>query len=211
MPAVCVQFVGPALLILGAPEIGQHILERPAGIAELPPVIKILVLTADIKEAVDRARSAQHLLPRGWMPLRLFNSGSRFRGIEPIHFADSRTACRSRAECGSRYCGRGRRPRQQSTVAPGGGEPVGKHAAGQAGADDDVVVRIRLGLCRHRVPPRKARLHHQIGRLINDHGAPMRDVRPRRAVRLALAVIDRLHSRDAARSQNRRAAGRAET
>jgi len=36
-PAGAMMFVGAALLVLGAPEIGQHVLIGPAGIAELAP------------------------------------------------------------------------------------------------------------------------------------------------------------------------------
>ena len=36
-PAGAMMFVGAALLVLGAPEIGQHVFIGPAGIAELAP------------------------------------------------------------------------------------------------------------------------------------------------------------------------------
>src|ERR1700730_14081099 len=62
--AGAVERVSPAHLVLRAPEIGQHILERPAGIAELAPMVEILGLAADIDHAVDRRRPAQHLAPR---------------------------------------------------------------------------------------------------------------------------------------------------
>ena len=63
-PAGPVQRVRPALLVLGAPEIRQHILEAPAGIAELSPVIEILRLTADIEQAIDEL-DPPSTLPRG--------------------------------------------------------------------------------------------------------------------------------------------------
>ena len=43
-----VMLIGAAFLVLGLPEIGQHILVGPAGIAELPPQIEILPLAADV-------------------------------------------------------------------------------------------------------------------------------------------------------------------
>ena len=46
--------IGAALLILGAPEIGQNIVETPADIAELPPMIEVLRLAADIEQTIDR-------------------------------------------------------------------------------------------------------------------------------------------------------------
>ncbi len=58
------QLIRAAFLVLGAPEIGQHILEAPAGIAELPPMVEILSLATDIEQAVDGTRSAQHFAAR---------------------------------------------------------------------------------------------------------------------------------------------------
>ncbi len=62
--AGAVMRVGAAFLVLGAAEIGQHVLIRPAGIAELTPQIEILLLAADVNEPVDRARSAEHFAAR---------------------------------------------------------------------------------------------------------------------------------------------------
>ena len=62
--AGAVQIVGAALLVLGAAEIREHVVVRPAGIAELPPMVEILFLAADIDETVDRRRAAQHLAAR---------------------------------------------------------------------------------------------------------------------------------------------------
>ncbi len=69
------QIVGAALLILGAAEIGQHVFEGPAGIAELPPVIVILVLAADVSSPLIEL-DPPNTLPRGWMICRLLSSGS---------------------------------------------------------------------------------------------------------------------------------------
>src|SRR4029077_19842628 len=56
--------IGAASLVLGALEIWQHIFERPAGIAELAPMVEILGLPADIDHAVDRRGGAEHLAAR---------------------------------------------------------------------------------------------------------------------------------------------------
>ena len=53
--AGAVEFVAAADLVLGALEIRQHVVERPAGVAELAPMVEILGLAADIDHAVDRA------------------------------------------------------------------------------------------------------------------------------------------------------------
>ncbi len=62
--AGAVMRVGAALLVFGAAEIGQHVVIRPAGIAELAPQIEILLLPADVDQPVDRAGAAQHLAAR---------------------------------------------------------------------------------------------------------------------------------------------------
>src|SRR5439155_1279223 len=62
--ARAVVFVGTALLALGLPEIGQHVVITPAGIAALAPAIVVLVLAAHIEQAVDRARTAEHFSAR---------------------------------------------------------------------------------------------------------------------------------------------------
>src|SRR5262249_39610307 len=83
-PAHPMQRVLAARLVLGAAKIGQHILEAPAGIAELPPMIEIPRLAADVKQAIDRTRSAQHLPPR-LDDLPVVELGLRLRGVEPIY------------------------------------------------------------------------------------------------------------------------------
>src|SRR5690349_20629026 len=62
--AGAVIIVRAALLVLGTPEIRQHVVIAPAGAAELPPIVEILPLPADINEAVYRAGAAQHLAAR---------------------------------------------------------------------------------------------------------------------------------------------------
>src|SRR6202030_1665359 len=52
--AGAVEPMGAARRVLGASEIWQHIVERPAGIAELAPMVEIFGLAADIDHAVDR-------------------------------------------------------------------------------------------------------------------------------------------------------------
>src|SRR5689334_21531841 len=78
-----VKFVVAPRLILGAPEIWQHVGKAPAGIAELAPMIVVLVLTANIKEPVDRARPAQHFAAR-LDDLAIVELGLRFGLVQPI-------------------------------------------------------------------------------------------------------------------------------
>jgi hypothetical protein len=53
--ALAVEIVGLALPIFGFLEVWQHVVPRPAAIAELSPVVEILRLAADIDHPVDRA------------------------------------------------------------------------------------------------------------------------------------------------------------
>src|SRR5215469_2113694 len=62
--ARAVETVGATHLVLRAPEIGQYVVERPAGIAELAPMVEILGLATDIDHAVDRRGAAEHLAAR---------------------------------------------------------------------------------------------------------------------------------------------------
>ena len=51
---LAVEFVLAVLLVLRPAEIRQHIVIRPSGIAQLTPQIEILLLSANIDQAVDR-------------------------------------------------------------------------------------------------------------------------------------------------------------
>ena len=53
-PADAMQLVGPAFLILGLLEVGQHVVPCPADVAELAPIVVVAGLAADVDQAVDR-------------------------------------------------------------------------------------------------------------------------------------------------------------
>ena len=61
---LAVEFVGAIFLILGLAEIRQHVVIRPAGVAELPPQVEILTLAADVDQPVDRTGAAKSLAAR---------------------------------------------------------------------------------------------------------------------------------------------------
>src|SRR5882724_6220023 len=82
-PAYTMQRILAPLLILGAAKVRQDVVEAPAGIAELAPMIEIRGLPAQIKQAVDRARPAQHL-PARLDDRSVVELGLRLRGIEPV-------------------------------------------------------------------------------------------------------------------------------
>src|SRR5262249_56623457 len=85
LAAGSVNLVGAALLIFGARKMGKHLAKAPAGIAELPPMIVILVLAADIEQAVDRARSAEHFAAR-LDDLPVVQLGFRLGLVQPVDF-----------------------------------------------------------------------------------------------------------------------------
>src|ERR1700739_4901638 len=83
--AATVEIVRAARLVLGAPEIGQYVGKAPTGIAELAPMIVVLVLAAHVEQAVDRARSAQHFAAR-LDDLPVVQLGFRLGLVQPIDF-----------------------------------------------------------------------------------------------------------------------------
>src|SRR4029077_5200910 len=58
------KIIRPALLVFGLLEVGQDVVKTPALVAVLAPAIVILVLAANIKKAVDRTRTTEHLAAR---------------------------------------------------------------------------------------------------------------------------------------------------
>src|SRR5947207_8175753 len=81
--AGAVELVAATRLVLGALEIRQHVVERPAGIAELAPMVEILGLSTNIDHAVDRGRTAEHLAAR---PVDAAVGGARIglRFVAPV-------------------------------------------------------------------------------------------------------------------------------
>ena len=61
-PAPCQ--ASAARLILGALEVGEDVVVAPPRIAELAPMVEVLLLAADVDQAVDRGRAAEHLAAR---------------------------------------------------------------------------------------------------------------------------------------------------
>lgn len=60
-PVAPAKRIRPALVALGALEIGQYIVPAPAGIAHLPPAVEIFGLATHVEQAIQRRRAAQHL------------------------------------------------------------------------------------------------------------------------------------------------------
>ena len=140
-PAGTMQRVLAPLLVLGAPEIGQDILEAPAGIAELPPVIEIFRLAADIEQPVDRARPAQHLAAR-LNDLPVVELGLGLRAVEPVDLGVVEQLAVAERDVDPDVAVLPARLQQENAMPARGGQTVGEHAARSARADDDVVERV---------------------------------------------------------------------
>ena len=82
-PANSMQRILAPLLVLGPAKVRKHIVKAPAGIAELPPMIVIRRLAAQIKQAVDRTRPTQDLATR-LNDLTVVELGLRLRLVEPV-------------------------------------------------------------------------------------------------------------------------------
>src|SRR5262249_11891754 len=138
-PARGVEGVVAARLILRALEVGQDVLIGPALIAELAPMVVILGLAANVDEAVDAARAAEHLAARP-EDLAVLELGLGLGLVAPVDaLVGDRLAVADRDVD----------PRMRAIIAPRlehddgagriGREPIGENAAGGAGADDDVI------------------------------------------------------------------------
>jgi hypothetical protein len=136
--AGAVMHVGAALLIFRPAEIRQHIVIRPAGIAELAPQIEILLLPADINQPVDRTGAAEHLAARpDHAPAAQF--GERL-GLElPGDLWVVDIAVEAGRNVDPRIAVLTAGLEQQYARAPIRAEPVGQHAPGRTSADNDEI------------------------------------------------------------------------
>ena len=62
--ALAVEGVGELLVVLAAPEQRQHLVVRPAGVAQRGPVVVVPAVAAHVEHGVDGAGAAQHLAAR---------------------------------------------------------------------------------------------------------------------------------------------------
>src|SRR6516165_5470849 len=167
-PAHPMQRILAARLVLGAAKIGQHILEAPAGIAELAPMIEVRRLAADVEQAIDRARPAQHFSPR-LDDLPVVELRLRLRGIEPIDLTIGEQLAVAKGDVNPDMAVMAARLQQENAMATRGGQTIGENAAGAASADDDIVEGFRLWLHRRvasralnsRIPRARSHRSHQ--------------------------------------------------
>src|SRR5262245_30919824 len=142
------QRVLAARLVLGAAEIRQDIREAPAGVAELAPMIEVGRLAADVEQAIDRARAAQHF-PARLDDLPLVELCLRLRGIEPIDLTIGEQLAVAERDMNPDMAVVAARLQQENAMATRGCQTIGENAAGASGADDDIVKGVRVRLHRH--------------------------------------------------------------
>ncbi len=151
--------------ILRAAEIGQNVIIGPAAIAELRPDFEVARLAADIEAAVDRARPAEHLAARE-EDRAAVDAGTRLRAVAPVEarVAEGFQKPGRRADIGMGIRAAGFE--DEDGNARIGGQPIGEHAPGRAGADDDVIIAFRFGRFHRRhspdSAPRRRRARHRV-------------------------------------------------
>ena len=120
-------------------EQGQQFAVAPAGGAGRGPVVEVGPLAADVDEAVDRARSAQHA------PARPHDAAVAGLGLRLDLELPGEASVVDRPEVAHRQpqpevpLGTARLEQQHAALRVGA-QPVGEHAACRARADDDEVV-----------------------------------------------------------------------
>ena len=160
-----VPLVRPSLLVLGLDEVGQHVVERPACVPELTPVIEVLRLAADVEQSVDRAGAAEDLPARpveaAPVERRLrFGLVAPIRGriVHGLEVADWYVD----PGIGILAAGLEQQDAGRRVVAQAGRQ----HAARRTGAHDDVVI-VHHGLpqnsVRDRPESRDSSLHRRSG------------------------------------------------
>ena len=134
-----VKLVAAALVVLRLLEERQHVVEAPAFVAELAPVIVVPGVAAHVQHRVDRRGATEGLAARPiHAPVVAMRLGCGL--VAPVvrrFVAQAREAGRHLQH--KRVVG-GARLEDQDAQPIVFGEAVGDRAAGRAGADDDVVV-----------------------------------------------------------------------
>ena len=147
LAAGAVELVGAPPMVLRALEQGQHVVPGPAGIAELAPVVVVGRLAAHVDHAVDGRAAAQHLAAR--IVQRAPVQAGIGLGLEaPVGARVAHGVEIADGNVDPVVVVAAARLQQQHAVPGVGRQPVGQHAAGRAGADDDVVEFPRC--LRHR-------------------------------------------------------------
>src|SRR5271167_2433866 len=77
------ELIRAALVVFRLAEIRQYVVEAPAGIAHLPPLVEVLRLSADIDQSIDRTGAADNFSARR-DDLAVVASGLRLGRVAPV-------------------------------------------------------------------------------------------------------------------------------
>ncbi|MNQ79304.1 hypothetical protein D3C85_942460 [compost metagenome] len=138
LAAVTMKIAGAAMVHLALAKIRQHLVERPAIVAQSRPVVVVAAMTADIDHAVDRTAAAKHLAAR-LITATPAQACLRLGGESPVDVAGRQ----DRGDAG-RHMDQWRavfRPGFEQTHGHRriGAQAVGQQATGRASTDDDVI------------------------------------------------------------------------
>ena len=133
---------GAPVVILRHPEIGQNVGVGPAGIALGHPVVEVTRLAAHIDHGVDRAGAADHLAA-GPVAGPATQRGDRRGVVHPVDLRIEEGAAIADGQLDPHRAVRAARfQHQHGRVRPFRQAPR-DHAAGRAGADDQIVEGLR--------------------------------------------------------------------
>ncbi len=132
----------PLRIVLRPAKIGQHVVVSPAREATLRPAVVIGRMAAHVHHAVDRGRAAQHLAPRPFdappvQPRLRRGLVVPVRRLMPVGNPRQQRDAEERVAVAAP----GLDQQDRSAVRA---EPVGEHASGRTGADDDVVEAVHV-------------------------------------------------------------------
>ena len=150
-----------AVMVFGLQEVGQDVVPPPAEVPELLPVIVVRRLAPHVDHAVDRGAAAQHLAA-GVDEAAPVEAGLRRRLHHPVGAGVADTVEIPHRNMDPVVGVAAAGLQQEHADARIFGEAVREHAAGGAGAHDDVVVAAveRRGVChafRHPTATSKGR------------------------------------------------------
>lgn len=136
-PAGTAQLVGAECVVLDRLEALRDLGPAPADSALRGPLVVVLRMAAHVDHAVDRARAAQHLPARPDLLSPPFACVGRHRGVVGmLRVREQLAEALGHGDQGAAVLGAGFD--QQHPMGGVLAEAVGEHAAGRAGADDEI-------------------------------------------------------------------------
>jgi hypothetical protein len=147
--AGAVKFIAAARLVLGFPEIRQHVVKTPAAVAVLAPAIVILMLATDVQQTVDRTRSAQNLAARLKHPSPI-QARLGFGLVHPVDVFVFEQPAIAERHVNPDVAVLRASLEQQHRIFAVRAQTVGQHASGRPRAHDDVVEFDRAVIGMHQ-------------------------------------------------------------